>query len=113
MFCRFVCARVHANCLICFDNRLLQRHALPLIDEMFLYLMYMALGSTEADLAERFGIHASTVSRIITTWTHYLYFLLGSVTIWLSKEQVQAVLPWEYKQSQYADTQVNIIIQIH
>ncbi|KAF3844426.1 hypothetical protein F7725_007589 [Dissostichus mawsoni] len=28
------------------------------------------------DLAERFGIHRTTVSRIISTWTHLLYHLL-------------------------------------
>lgn len=79
-----------------------------MLDECFLFLMYLALGSTEVDLADRFGVHPSTVSRIITTWTYYLYFLLGSLTIWLSPEQVQAVLPKEFRQSKYADTQVNI-----
>ena len=89
-----------------------QRHALQPVDEFFLFLMYLALGSTEVDLADRFGIHPSTVSRIITTWTYYLYFLLGSLRIWMSKEEVQAVLPREFRQSKYADTQVNTITGI-
>ena len=89
-----------------------QRHALPLVDEFFVFLMYLALGSTEVDIADRFNVHQSTISRIITSWTYYLYFLLGSLAIWMSKEEIQAVLPKEFRESKYADTQVNTITLI-
>ncbi|CAM4510210.1 unnamed protein product [Leuciscus chuanchicus] len=74
------------------------------IDELLLFLMHLSIGLSLRDLANRFGIHRTTVSRIITTWTHFLYHLLGSIRLWLPKEVVQAHLPPEF--SQYADTQV-------
>lgn len=47
------------------------------IDEMFMFLNYLALGLKQHDLADRFGVHQSTVSRIITTWSNFLYAVLG------------------------------------
>lgn len=66
--------------------------------------MHLSVGLPLRDLAYRFGIHRTTVSRIITTWTHFLYQLLGSLRLWLPKEVVKARLPPEF--SKYADTQV-------
>lgn len=77
---------------------------LPPIDELFLFLMYLSLGQQLRDLAERFGIHRSTVSRIIATWTNFLYHLLGSKRLWLPREVVKAHLPPEF--SAFPDTQV-------
>ncbi|CAM4691323.1 unnamed protein product [Leuciscus chuanchicus] len=74
------------------------------IDELLLFLMHLSFGLSLRDLANRFGIHRTTVSRIIMTWTHFLYHLLGSIRLWLPKEVVQAHLPPEF--SKYADTQV-------
>lgn len=78
--------------------------ALPAIDEFFLFMMHLALGLKQKDLAHRFYVHQTTVSRIITTWANFLYFLLGSLRIWLPKETVQAHLPEEF--NNYRDTQV-------
>ncbi|XP_046874028.1 uncharacterized protein LOC124466285 [Hypomesus transpacificus] len=71
------------------------------IDELFLFLMYLAAGLKERDLANRFTIHQSTVSRILSSWTNYLYTLLGSVCIWMEKEDVKA-----QKFKEFPDTQV-------
>lgn len=78
--------------------------ALPAIDEFFLFLMHLALGLKQKDLGHRFQVHQTTVSRIITTWANFLYFVLGSVCIWMAKEQVRAHLPEEFHQ--FRDTQV-------
>lgn len=59
------------------------RYSLQPIDELFLFQMYLAAGLRERDLANRFKIHPSTVSRIISSWTNYLYTLLGSLCIWI------------------------------
>ncbi|XP_051560593.1 uncharacterized protein LOC127444951 isoform X2 [Myxocyprinus asiaticus] len=48
---------------------------LPLIDELFLFLVYLSLGLKEKDLGDRFNIHQSTVSRIIKTWVHFFVYL--------------------------------------
>ncbi|KAL0181413.1 hypothetical protein M9458_023819, partial [Cirrhinus mrigala] len=56
------------------------------IDEFFLFLVHLSVGLTERDLAHRFNIHQSAVSRIITTWAKFLHAILGSVRIWMSEE---------------------------
>ncbi|XP_067312749.1 uncharacterized protein [Pseudorasbora parva] len=76
------------------------------IDEFFLFMVHLSVGLTQRDLAHRFNIHQSTVSRIITTWANFLYTVLGSVRIWMSEEEVQAHLPNEFQD--YPDTQVVI-----
>ena len=54
--------------------------AMQLIDEFFLFLVRIKLGLFEQDLAHRFNLHISSVSRKITTWANYLYFLGGFTT---------------------------------
>lgn len=71
---------------------------------MFLFLNYLALGLEQRDLAERFGINQSTVNSIITTWSHFLYYILGSMRIWLPVENIREHLPAEF--TDYADTTV-------
>ncbi|XP_063760850.1 uncharacterized protein LOC134878620 [Eleginops maclovinus] len=77
---------------------------LPPIDELLLFLMHLSVGLPLRDLAERFGIHHTTVSRIIATWTHFLFNLLGSKRLWIPREVVRAHLPPEF--SAFPDTQV-------
>ncbi len=89
----------NANC-ISFE----QTHSLQPIDEMFMFLNYLALGSKQHELANRYGVHQSTVSRIITTWSNYLYTVLGSVRICIPEEKIREHLPAEFKD--YADTTV-------
>lgn len=69
-----------------------------------MFLNYLALGSKQRDLADRYGVHQSTVSRIITTWSNFLYTLLGSVRIWIPEEKVRENLPAEFEE--FADTRV-------
>ncbi|KAK0136273.1 hypothetical protein N1851_027823 [Merluccius polli] len=79
---------------------------LPMIDELFLFLVYLSLGLKEKDLGDRFSIHQSTVSRIIKTWVNFLYTLLGAVGIWMSPETIRATIPSVF--GKYSDTQVII-----
>ena len=51
---------------------------MQVIDELFMFLVRLGLGLFKQDLAHRFQIHISSVSRKITTWCNYLYFMLGS-----------------------------------
>lgn len=76
------------------------------IDELFLFLMYLAAGLKEKDQANRFSAHQSTVSRIISTWTNFLYTLLGSMGIWVEKEDVRANLAEVFQD--FPDTQVTV-----
>ncbi|XP_037389022.1 uncharacterized protein LOC119262176 [Pygocentrus nattereri] len=85
-------------------SRMSGRQVLQPVDEFFLFLVHLSVGLKERDLGHRFNIHPSTVSRIISTWTNFLYTLLGSVSIWLSPEHVKKNLPSEFQD--YPDTQV-------
>ncbi len=69
-------------------------------------MVHLSVGLTQRDLAHRFDIHQSTVSRIITTWANFLYTVLGSVCIWMSEEAVKTHMPKEFQD--YLDTQVVI-----
>ncbi|XP_056133887.1 uncharacterized protein LOC130110731 [Lampris incognitus] len=75
------------------------------IDELFLFLTYLSTGCTQRELGHRFNIHRATVSRIIVTWTNFLYSLLGSVCIWMSPAAVKASLPHDFDGG-YSNTQV-------
>ena len=79
--------------------------AMQLIDEFFLFLVRIKLGLFEQDLAHRFNLHISSVSRKITTWANYLYFFLGSQPIWPSRTDVLAKMPEEFKKH-YPTTRV-------
>lgn len=65
----------------------IQRNML-LIDELFTFLRRLKCGLMAQDLAVRFNCHLSTVSRKIITWANCLYFVLGSINIWPSKQQI-------------------------
>lgn len=64
-----------------------------IIDEFFMFAVRLRLGLFEQDLAHRFRIHISSVSRKLATWSNYLYFFLGSQPIWASREAIDAYMP--------------------
>ena len=63
------------------------------INEFFLVLCRLRLGLLEDDLAYRFSISQSTVSRICTTWINFLYHKFKELKIWPSREQVDQHMP--------------------
>ncbi|KAM9408135.1 uncharacterized protein KZ484_024280 [Pholidichthys leucotaenia] len=72
-------------------------HSLQPIDELFMFLNYVALGSTQCDLAERYGVQQSTVNVIIITWSNFLYTILGSLMIWMPEEKIREHMPAKFK----------------
>ena len=46
---------------------------LPLLEQLFLTLVCLHLGLLELDLANRFGISKSSVSRIVSTWINLMF----------------------------------------
>jgi hypothetical protein len=70
---------------------------MQLIDELFMFLCRMKAGLLEQDLAVRFNIHISSVSRKLITWCNFLYFVLGSIPIWPSRQQVDDNMPQCFK----------------
>ncbi|KAJ8364592.1 hypothetical protein SKAU_G00134230 [Synaphobranchus kaupii] len=70
---------------------------LPIIDEYFMYSLRTAVGLKEKVLADMFGVSVSTVSRVIITWANYLYLILGSMPIWMTRDQVRRWMPPKFK----------------
>lgn len=63
------------------------------INEFFLTLCRLKLGLKEQDLAYRFQIAQSTVSRIITTWLNFMFYKFKEVPIWPSRQSIDHFMP--------------------
>ena len=72
-------------------------------DEFLLTLMKLRLGSTSADLAQRFGIGTTTVSNVFTTWIKILSKELGFLVYNPSKDVVKKTLPAKFKKPGYSN----------
>lgn len=71
---------------------------------MVLVLVRLCLGLFEDDLAHRFCITQSTVSRICTSWINFLYAKLGLLPLWATRT-VDATMPPEFAK-RYASTSI-------
>lgn len=67
------------------------------MNQLFLLLVKLRLNLRNKDLAYRFGISASVVSRYITTWVCFLYHHLSEIEWMPSVEQVAGTLPHAFK----------------
>ena len=74
-------------------------------EEMVLVLMRLKAGLFVQDLADRFGISASLVSRICITWINLLYVELRDILPFPSQELVRKNMPKEF--AEYSPT-INI-----
>ena len=67
------------------------------LNKFFLVLCRIRCGLLEKDLAFRFQVSQSTVSRIVITWINFLYFKFKDIPIWPSKQQVNHFMPQLFK----------------
>ena len=67
-------------------------------DELFLMLVRLRLGLKEYDLAHRFEIFQSTVSRIFLTWINYCYLRLGMLPCWPDRETINDTMPAHFRE---------------
>ena len=72
-------------------------------DEYLLTLMKLRLGSSSADLAQRFGIGTATVCNVITTWIKILSIELGFLVFNPSKDVFKKTLPAKFKKPGYSN----------
>lgn len=61
----------------------------------------------EKDLAFRFGVLQSTVSRIVMTWTNFIFLELKKIPLWPPKEVITGNMPKQFK-DKYPSTRVVI-----
>ena len=74
------------------------RHrSLPPIDEFFMVLVRLCLGLLEGDLAHRFNLSISSVSRILTTWIILLDQQLRPLITFPSCTVVQRHMPSQFR----------------
>ena len=77
---------------------------LSYLDEFLLVLMRLKAGLFVQDLADRFGISTSLVSRICITWINLLYVELKDLFPFPAQELVHKNMPQEF--AQYATTRI-------
>lgn len=85
---------------------------LSLKDELLLCLMKLRLNLTNEDLAYRFGVAKSTVSRIFHKWLDVMYVKMKSCIRWPDKETVRQTLPNVFiKHFQNVRCTIDLIVQ--
>ena len=75
-----------------------RRRKLKPQDEFFIVLCRLRRGFSEKHLAHLYGVAQSTVSRVFVPWINYMYLKFGQISIWPSKEIVQATMPADFKE---------------
>ena len=70
-----------------------KRNKLTKQQELFMVLMRLRLGLLEEDLAYRFGIDQSNVSRIITKWLNVMSQRLHFLIAWPERDQLRKTMP--------------------
>jgi len=92
---------------VCSDTKYGPSCKLPLLEQLFMTLVRLRRGSFETDLAVRFGVSQSTVSRITTTWINLIYHSFKTIDRFPPWHIVKKYMPDVFKRS-YPHTRVII-----
>ena len=84
-----------------------KRRSLKPKEELFLTLCRLRQGFAEEHIANMYGIHQSTVSRIVISWINFIHLKCSKICIWPSREQVIEHMPESFKEK-YPSTKVII-----
>ena len=71
---------------------------LPPLKEFFLTIVRLRLGLLEQDIAYRFGISQSTVSRIFTTWINFMYLQFKRIPLWPPQGYIRSHMPQVFRE---------------
>ncbi|XP_042268408.1 uncharacterized protein LOC121897760 [Thunnus maccoyii] len=66
---------------------------LCLLDQLFLFLCSVRWGFVPVDMSERFHVSQAIVRATCITWCQYLFFMLGTLPIWPSRQAVDELMP--------------------
>ena len=72
-------------------------------EQLFMTLFWLRCSPTLIFLTFIKKLPLTTVSRYLITWVNYLYFVLGSIPIWATKEQIKLSMP-QCSKDTYPDT---------
>lgn len=86
------------------------RTALTKFQKLVLVLMKLRLNLPVQDLAYRFNVSKSTVSRTFLTVIHVMYIRMKSLIIWPGREELRLTMPMEFRK--YFGLKVVVIIYI-
>ncbi|XP_056449309.1 uncharacterized protein LOC130384926 isoform X2 [Gadus chalcogrammus] len=67
-------------------------------DQLLMTLMELRLNLLQADIAERFRVPQSVVSRIISQWLDFMEEKMRCYVPWLPSETIQATMPQSFKE---------------
>ena len=84
-------------CLFCCGCVEADMTKLSLRDELILTLMKLRLNLFNEDIAYRFGIHKTSVSKIFHKWLDILYIKLKDFIVWPDRSIVRKTLPCIFK----------------
>ena len=62
-----------------------------------MFLNKVCVGNFDFDLADKFNVSVSTVSRIVITWANFLYVIFGKQRIWPSRTKVQKRMSADFR----------------
>ena len=67
-------------------------------DEFLMCLVRLRLGLFSEDLAFRFNVSKSTVSRLWLSWLNFMYLRLGQLDIWPTQDSIRKTMPHSMKE---------------
>ena len=68
-------------------------HALSKFEEFIATIMNLRLGLYDRDLAYRFGVHQTTISRNFRRWIDVMFTRLRPLIKWPGREELQKTMP--------------------
>lgn len=86
-------------------NKRGSKRAMSVEEEFFMTLVRLRCAFPVEDMAVRFNVSSSSVSRIFITWIDFLFTQLRLLPIWASRETVQDTMPFCFK-NKYPTTRV-------
>ncbi|XP_070379368.1 uncharacterized protein [Dermacentor albipictus] len=75
------------------------RNSLTAFQEMVIFLMRLRLNTPLQDLAYRFHVSQSRVSRIVSKWLDVAYVPLARAVQWPDQETLRATMPMTFRKS--------------
>ena len=73
------------------------KFALSSFREFIITLMKLRLSLFDQDLAYRFGVHQTTISRIFHRWLNLMYVRLKPLVAWPSRDELRKSMPMDFR----------------